>query len=109
MQSYRFFARRFGLPPVEREMALGFELKTAAELEVGLPSDNLTILEIARKLASRIKGTPIPSAASERRAWAGEERRVLRETLRFAPVHVEAGVVPFGHKNEGTGLARVSL
>ena len=100
MQAYRFFAKRFGLPQPERELATGSELRTAAELEVGLPRDNLTVLEIARKLASREQRAPIPAAA-ERRAWAGEKRRVLRETLRFAPVGVERAWFLAGTRMKG--------
>ena len=101
MQAYRFFAQRFGLPEPERELAAGSELKTAAELEVGLPDDNLTILEIARKLASRIQRAPIPVGPTERRVWAREQRQVLRATLRFAPVEVERAWFLTGTRMKG--------
>ncbi len=101
MQAYRFFAQRFGLLQPEREFATGSELRTAAELEVGLPGDNLTILQIARKLASRIQRAPIPVAPPERRTWAREQRQVLRETLRFAPVGVERAWFLAGTRMKG--------
>ncbi len=101
MQAYRFFAGRFGLAGIESEVAAGSELKTAAELEVGLPADNLTILGIARKLASRVQRTPIPDAPSERRGWAGEERQALRQTLRLAPVEVDRAWFLSGTRTKG--------
>jgi len=60
MQSYRFFARHFGLPPVERETPADSEIKSVEELTVGLPVENLTILGLARRLADRLPraGTP---------------------------------------------------
>ena len=55
LQSYRFLAKQFGLPAVESEIPVGQEIKTAEELKVGLPADNLTILGVAKKLASEIR------------------------------------------------------
>ena len=89
LQAYRFFAERFGLPAVERDLPVGGELKTAAELEVGLPADNLTILGVARKLAARIERDAIPLDPADRVAWATEQRDILRGTLRYSPVAVE--------------------
>jgi hypothetical protein len=54
-QSYAFFTRHFGLPPVEREIPVDAEIKSSAELTVGLPKDNLTILGLARRLAGQIR------------------------------------------------------
>ena len=88
LQAYRFFADRFGLQSVENEVPVGPELKTAAELKVGLPPGNLTILGIAKKLAARIEREEIPAATAERGSWARERRGVLRETLRHRPVSV---------------------
>ncbi len=101
LQAYRFFADRFGLRSVEQEIPVGSELKTAAELEVGLPEDNLTILGIARKLATRIERDAIPLDPAERNAWATEQRRVLRETLRYSPVAVERGWFLAGTRMKG--------
>lgn len=74
--SYRFLARHFGLPPVERETSVDDQIKSYDELVVGLPKDNLTILGVAKRLASRI----------ERRPDAGSDR--LREVVRYRPVEV---------------------
>ncbi len=52
-QSYRFFTTHFRLPVTDAEIPVDAEVKSAAELTVGLPIDNLTILGLARKLADR--------------------------------------------------------
>lgn len=89
VQAYRFFADQFGLAEVGGDLPVGAELKSAAELEVGLPMDNLTILGIARKLAARVEREGPPSGERERAAWAEERREVLHETLRYSPVQVD--------------------
>ena len=52
LQAYRFFAESFGLPAIDDEIPVAGEIRTVKDLEVGLPKDNLTILGLARKLAS---------------------------------------------------------
>ncbi|OLC88881.1 MAG: hypothetical protein AUH88_00115 [Acidobacteria bacterium 13_1_40CM_4_61_5] len=52
-QAYRFFSQQFGLPAIEKEIPAGQEIKSYDELVVGLPKDNLTILDLARKLRFR--------------------------------------------------------
>jgi len=87
-QSYRFFTKVFGLPLVDKEIPVGPELKTYDELVVGLPKDNLTILSLARKLASENPRPPVPSATVERAAWAKAERKQLAEVVRYKPVKI---------------------
>ena len=65
---------------------MGPELKSYDEMVVGLPKDNLTILGLARKLASEIQRPPVPSAAGERAAWAKAQRKDLAEVVRYKPV-----------------------
>ena len=101
LRAYGFFARRFGLPEVEREFPAGTELRSAAELEVGLPADNLTILGIARKLAARIERERIPGDPGALRLWAGEQRRVLRETLRYKRVALDRAWFLTGTRMKG--------
>ena len=101
LQAYRFFADRFGLQSVEKEIPVGRELKTAAELNVGLPAGNLTILGIARKLAASIEREDIPAAPAERGSWARERRAVLRETLRYKPVSVDRAWFKRGTRMRG--------
>jgi dienelactone hydrolase len=85
-QSYRFFTKVFGLPAADTEIPVGPELKTYDELVVGLPKDNLTILGVARKLASDNQRPVVPTATSERADWAKAERKVLAEVVRYKPV-----------------------
>lgn len=89
LQAYRFFADKFGLAEVGGDLPVGAELKSASELEVGLPTDNLTILGIARKLAARIERESPPAGKRQRATWAKEQREVLRETLRYTPVRID--------------------
>ena len=53
------------------------EIKSYEELKVGLPQDNLTILGLARKLASQIQREKLSSA---------QRRALLKETVRYRPV-----------------------
>lgn len=57
-QSYRFFTTHFRLPVTDAEIPVDAEVKSAAELTVGLPKENLTILGLARKLADRPQRPP---------------------------------------------------
>jgi len=76
----RFLARQFGLPAVDSEIPVGQEIKTAEELKVGLPADNLTILGLAKKLAGEIR---TPEASRQ------ERLQTLRKVVRSEPVQVE--------------------
>src|SRR5437870_4466309 len=87
-QAYRFFSRQFGLPPIEKEVPVGQEIKTYDELVVGLPKDNLTILGLARKLANEITRRPVPLDSTSKSGWANEEREKLRSVVRYKPVQL---------------------
>src|SRR5207245_5703405 len=87
-QAYRFLSDHFGLPPIERETAVGDDLRTYDELAVGLPRDNLTILGLARKSAEKIVREPIPPGRAERTAWATSQRARLRDVVRDHPLSV---------------------
>lgn len=65
-QAYRFFTRHFGLPIVEREIPVDAEIQSSEELAVGLPQDNLTILQLARERARHLERRPAGNGASER-------------------------------------------
>ncbi len=101
LKAYQFFAKRFGMPSVQREFAVGAELQSAADLEVGLPADNLTILRIAKKLADRIEREKIPTEQEALRSWAGAQRRVLRETLRYEPLELDRAWFLAGTRMKG--------
>lgn len=83
--AYRFFSQQFGMPIVAKEIPAGQGLKTYEELVVGLPKDNLTILDLARKMAGAIRRSPTPSASTEKSAWASSERQKLNSVVRYRP------------------------
>ena len=87
-QAYRFFSQQFGLPAIEKETPVGQEIKSYEELVVGLPKDNLTILGLARKLASGITRRPLPADSPAKSVWANEEREKLRSVVRYKPVQL---------------------
>ncbi len=79
LQSYRFFADHFRLPAPDGEIQVGGEIKSGAELRVGLPPDNLTMLDLARRFAAGIRRQALPSA---------EARVRLKSVVRYRPVSV---------------------
>ena len=89
LADYAFFTKHFGLPPIENEDGVAAEVKSYEELVTPLPADNLTILDLARQVGKRITRAPIPSAASEKTAWASSERSKLKNVVRYQPVDVQ--------------------
>ena len=85
MQAYQFFAEHFGLLAIEDEIPVPGEIKTAKELEVGLPKDNLTILGVARKLALKT----VPSSHDAPGTSHAAQRTNLSKLVRFGPVTVQ--------------------
>jgi Acetyl xylan esterase (AXE1) len=83
-QSYRFFGKHFRLPPSDWEIPVDAEVKSAEELTVGLPKDNLTILSLAKQLADQIVRRPMPSDERGRRDWVIERRAGLKRILRYS-------------------------
>jgi dienelactone hydrolase len=100
-QSYRFFTKYFDLPITEREIPSDAEINTYDELVVGLPTDNLTVLGLAKKMAREIKRPPIPSDESQRRAWAHSAREKLNTVVRYQPVSVQSAWKINNTKNKG--------
>lgn len=88
-QSYRFFARWFGLKAGGDEIPVGAEVKSFEELAAGLPKDNLTILGLARKIAASAPRPASPSAG------------LLKGTVRFRPVGVERAWIAGNTKRKG--------
>ena len=89
LADYSFFTKQFGLPSISDEAGVAAEVRSYEELVTPLPDDNLTILGLARQLGRQITRTPIPTAASERAAWASSERDKLREIVRYRPVELQ--------------------
>jgi hypothetical protein len=88
-QIYQFFTKYFGLPSIPKEISVGPDLKTYDELAGGLPTNNLTIYGLAKKLAGEIAREPAPSPPAARPAWSDAERSQLREVVRYRPVTVK--------------------
>ncbi len=87
-QAYGFFTKHFGLPVTPNEIPSDDEIRSAEQLAVDLPPQNLTILGIARKLAGQIRPTHIPTGG-ERDSWIKSQRERLKGVVRYAPVSVE--------------------
>jgi dienelactone hydrolase len=84
-QAYQFFSRQFQLPPFDEDAGTAQEIKSYDELRVGVPENNLTILDLARKLAGQIVRAPLPQDSAGRDA----ERGKLKNTIRFRPVGID--------------------
>ena len=61
------------------------EVQTVADLTVGLPANNLTLVGLARQLA---QGIHHDAPAQADAAWVEKQRQQLREVVRFDPVTV---------------------
>lgn len=79
-QAYRFLTQSFNLPVTPNEIPVGEDVKSYDDLKVGIPEDNLTILGLARKMASEINRPAAPPEA---------ERSRLKTVVRYKPVKVE--------------------
>lgn len=88
LQSYRFFTKQFGLPVAERETAVDDNIKSVEELAAGLPSNNLTILGLAKTLASRIER-------------GRGDREALKRVVRYRDVAVAHAWALNNSKNKG--------
>ena len=85
MAAYEFFSYHFNLPPIKEDPGVSSEVKSYEELTVGLPSNNLTIVGLARLLADRVKRDVLSSDASARDA----ERSKLRQVVRYQPAKLD--------------------
>jgi len=101
LRAYRFFAKHIHLPTITCEIPVDSEIKSYDELVVGLPKDNLTILGLARKLATGIKRRPVPSNSAAKAEWASLERAKLKTLVRYQPVSVKHPWAITNTKNKG--------
>lgn len=83
--AYHFFSRQFNLPSFDEDAEVAREIKSAGELQVGLPENNLTILELARKLAASIDRPPLAADPAAR----GAERTRLEQAIRLRPAGID--------------------
>jgi len=82
--SYRFFTRAFHLPAGNEE-DLDSEVQSYADLVVGIPDNNLTIVSLARQLSQSIHHD-VPAQADPQSME--KQRDQLRDVVRFDPVTV---------------------
>jgi dienelactone hydrolase len=88
-QAYKFFTQHFHLPVTPEEIVSDAEIRTAQELAVGLPANNLTVAALAKQLGSQIVRPPIPEDKAERASWVQAQRAQLKSVVRYKPVTVE--------------------
>jgi dienelactone hydrolase len=85
-QAYRFFTEHFHLPVAQEELFSDDEIRTTQQLAIGVPTNNLTIVGLARQLASAVHREPIPAGEAQRAAWIDSERKTLNSVVRYSPV-----------------------
>jgi hypothetical protein len=85
-QAYRFFSDHFKLPVLDGELYSDKEIRTAQELAIGVPADNLTFVTLARKLAKQIQRDPIPQDGTALETWAKPQREKLESVVRYTSV-----------------------
>ncbi len=100
-QEYKFLDQHFGLPASDEPMDVGEDTKSFSELAGGLPKDNLTILGLARKLASEISRPEILSGAAGRAEWEESQRSKLQTVVRYKPVTVDQAWAVANTKHNG--------
>lgn len=88
LADYSFFTKQFGLPPIDNEDGIAAQVKSYDELVTTLPKDNLTMLDVARKLGKEIVRSPIPTDAAGKESWANSERNQLKDVVRYKPVEI---------------------
>lgn len=85
-QSYRFFDDEFHLHVSDKEFPdTDSEVESYKDLVVGLPDNNLTILGLARQMAAAIHHQNPAHPDAE---WIAQQRKQLREVVRYASVEV---------------------
>jgi dienelactone hydrolase len=88
LQAYHFFSENFHLPVITAEIPSSTEVLSPEELAVGLPADNRTITDLARKLAASISRPAVPTDPAARLSWSNTQRATLGNVVRFTPVSV---------------------
>jgi hypothetical protein len=100
-RAYRFLMEHFALAGSATEIAVDGEVRTAEELWVGLPADNLTILGLARKLAERVERAPTPESHVAATGEAGEPRSGLSAIVRAPALTVATAFALTNSYNRG--------
>jgi dienelactone hydrolase len=100
-QAYRFFTKHFDLPIAENEIPVDAEIKSEEEMRVGLPADNLTILGLARVVASQIQRQAVPTDSTSKERWSAAEQSALQKIVRYEPLKVTRAWAVGNTKNKG--------
>ena len=96
-QAYRFFGRVFRVPAMVTDSPEAtLELRGADELVVGLPADNLTILDLARRIAAGFGRTAMAPDAGRAR---------LSQVVRYRPAQIDAASLVASAKQRGVESA----
>jgi dienelactone hydrolase len=101
LQAYAFFTKHFNMPVVEREISVDDQIKRYEELVVGLPSDNLTIVGLARKIAAGTSRPLVPTEAGARSSWSSFMRAKLKDVVRYQPVTLKHAWPISSTRNKG--------
>ncbi len=88
MQAYRFFSEHFHLPIAPDEIFSDAEIRSPKELAVSVPSDNKTILGLAKELAARNEHVLAAQADDQQSSRAKAQRSKLESVIRYRPVSV---------------------
>jgi dienelactone hydrolase len=96
-QAYHFFSREFHLPAFEEDSDVPSEIKSYDDLRVGLPESNLTILDLARKMAGQIDRAPLAQDPGGREA----ERSRLKNVIRLRPDSIDRAWTTGISKHQG--------
>ncbi len=100
-QAYRFFGRVFKLPAMETDSPqAASEVRGYGELVVGLPADNLTILDLARGIATGFSRNPAPPDAARAR---------LTRIVRYRPAQLDGAWHVASTKQRGVETASYLL
>lgn len=89
LHSYAFFEKYFHLPPTTSESSAAPDIQSKEILNAGLPNNNLTVLSLAREIASRVKRQTVPSNTEGIKRWAPQQRVLLKNTIRYQHVGVD--------------------
>jgi dienelactone hydrolase len=86
--AYEFFSEFFHIAKITREIPSDSEILSPPDFAGSLPSHNLTVAGLARKLASQIVRESIPADVSARSSWAKSQREKMKNVLRYSDVSV---------------------
>ena len=88
-QAYAFFTKEFHLSGSAKEIPSDDEIQTAEALAGDLPTDNLTVAGLARRLGDQIRRPAIPPPGKERDEWAQRQRDGLKSIIRLSSAPLE--------------------